>query len=83
MKKEKVPIRPKQAKMRTDPEAETTQGENAESQSQPKNGVATTKVEYYENFDPTKSGISVTYPVVPEYSYLVSVAFNTEESCNK
>ena len=42
-----------------------------------------TKVEYYENFDPTKSGISVTYPVVPEYSYLVSVAFNTEESCNK
>jgi len=30
-------------KMRTDPEAETTQGENAESQSQPKNGVATTE----------------------------------------
>ena len=47
-----LPIRPKQTKMRTDPEAETTQGENAESQSQPKNGVATTKVEsygWYEN----------------------------------
>ena len=33
---------PKQMKMRTDPEAETTQGEKAESQSQPKRGVATT-----------------------------------------
>ena len=51
VKKEKVPIRPKQTKMRTDPEAETTQGENAESQSQPKNGVATTKVEYYEWYE--------------------------------
>ena len=37
-----VPMRPKQMKMRTDPEAETTQGEKAESQSQPKRGVATT-----------------------------------------
>ena len=47
MNKPKIPIRPKQRKMRTDPEAETTQGENAESQSQPKKGVATTTSELY------------------------------------
>lgn len=37
------PMRPKQMKIRTDPEADTTQGEKAESQSQPKRGVATTE----------------------------------------
>ena len=36
------------------------------------------RLEYYEDFDPVKKGVEVTYPVVPEYSYLVSVAFNTE-----
>ena len=30
-------------KIRTDPEADTTHGEKAESQSQPKRGVATTE----------------------------------------
>ena len=39
----KVPISPKQRKISTDPEAETTQGEKAESQSQPKKGVAITE----------------------------------------
>ena len=39
------------------------------------------KIELYELFDHVKErGIKVTYPVVPEYSYKVSVAFNTEES---
>ena len=32
--------------MSTDPEAETTQGEKAESQSQPKNGVAITERDF-------------------------------------
>ena len=39
----KVPMSPKQRKISTDPEAETTQGEKAESQSQPKKGVAITE----------------------------------------
>ena len=36
------------------------------------------RLEYYEDFGHHKSRLEVTYPVVPEYSYLVSVAFNTE-----
>ena len=37
------------------------------------------KLKYTETFVPSKEGINVTYQdLVPEYSYLVSVAFNTE-----
>ena len=37
------------------------------------------KMEFTETFVPSKEGINVTYPdLVPEYSYLVSIAFNTE-----
>ena len=35
-------------------------------------------LEFYQDFDPYESGIEVSYSVVPEYSYNVSVAFNTE-----